>query len=424
MQAGRGTGTVGGDDDAEAAPDQFRQAVGEAGAVTRDRPPARRLDERCLGRLGRGVDRPESTRLREQRVGVGVQAREATVRVAGPRRCERAGEVVLLGDQVDRPVAHPPRFDQHELGAVRQHVGEQPVVLDEPGQPTLHAVEVGALRQPLPLLAAPRLRLHELRRRGPDVVGRHQLAGREDVDLGDVADRSLVVHAERGQPVDLVTPQVDADRRVGGGGVDVDDRATAGELAAVLDEFLAAVPELDERPRQLIRVDLGARANDDGFDRGRTGTEFLQQRPHPGDDDRRDACGIAQPPEDLEALAHRLHARADPLERQRLPTGEVDDVVGGQELAQVVGELAGHRAGRAGDDQRAARRQVRERGDRDRPRHLHHGQAGVRIAEGAGEAGLAAEQLRQRTEGGGRRLDHRASRRVSHRVPWKIIAGH
>ena len=39
----------------------------------------------------------------EQRVGVGVEAGEAAVGVACPRRRERAGEVVLLGEQVDRP---------------------------------------------------------------------------------------------------------------------------------------------------------------------------------------------------------------------------------------------------------------------------------------------------------------------------------
>ena len=115
-QACRGAGAVGGDDHAEAATDQLGQAVGEPGAVAGDRTPARRLDERRVGRLGRRVDRPERAGLRRaacrgRRGGAGT-----AVGIAGPRRRQRAGEVVLLGDQVDRPVAHPPRFDEHELG--------------------------------------------------------------------------------------------------------------------------------------------------------------------------------------------------------------------------------------------------------------------------------------------------------------------
>ena len=73
--------------------------------------------------------------------------------------------------------------------------------------------------------------------------------------LVEVADRALVVDAERREPVDLVAPQVDADRGVGGGREHVDDRAATGELAAVLDELLAAVAELDEATAEVVGVD-------------------------------------------------------------------------------------------------------------------------------------------------------------------------
>ena len=85
------------------------------------------------------------------------------------------------------------------------------------------------------------------------LVARRELAGREDHRLGEVGDRALVVDAERGEPVDLVAPQVDADRRVGGGREHVDDRAAPGELAAVLDELLAPVAERDELRRRARR---------------------------------------------------------------------------------------------------------------------------------------------------------------------------
>ena len=51
----------------------------------------------------------------------------------------------------------PPRLDEHDLGRLGQHVGQQLLGVGEPRQPALHAVEQGALAEALPLLAAPRL---------------------------------------------------------------------------------------------------------------------------------------------------------------------------------------------------------------------------------------------------------------------------
>ena len=349
-----------------------------------------------------------------------MQTGERTIGIAGPGRGQGAGEVVLLGDEIEGAVAHPSRLDEQQLRRGGQDVGQQPSaaglpVVDEPGQPALHAVEVDALGEPLPLLATPRFAGHELGGALAHVGGRHQFASREDAHLVDVADRTLVVDAERGQPVDLVTPQVDADRRVGRGGVDVDDRAATGELAPVLDEFLAAIAELHERRRELVGIDLGPGPNDDRVDRGRVRAELLEQRPHAGDDHGGDPLGVAEAPQHLESLTHGLDARADPLERQRLPAGELDDLVGGQELAQVVGQLPGHRAGRAGDDQRAAGRQPGERGDRDRSCHLDDGEAGARVTEGPGEARLVTQELGERAERGADLLA---------RHGWHVIACH
>ena len=75
-------------------------------------------------------------------------------------------------------------------------------------------------------------------------------------DLVEVVGRALVVDPEPGQPVDLVAPQIDADRGVGGGREHVDDRTATGELAAVLDELLAAVAELDEPAPERVGIDL------------------------------------------------------------------------------------------------------------------------------------------------------------------------
>ena len=100
-----------------------------------------------------------------------------------------------------------------------------------------------------------------------------------------------------------------------------------------------------------------------GSDLGGLRAEVLQQRPHAGDHDARAALGRAQPPQHLQPAAHRLHAGADPLERQRLPRGEQHHLAVGHVLHQVVVQLAGVGAGGAGDDQRPAVAQLGERGD-------------------------------------------------------------
>ena len=251
-------------------------AVDETGAVGGDGSPSRCLHEWCVGRLWSRVDGPERAGTGEQRVGVGVETRERHLGIASPRRCEGAGEVVFFGDEVDRPVAHPPWFDQQHLGGVGEHVGEELVSLDQPRQPTLHAIEVRALGEPLPLLAPPRVGLDELFGASANVGGRHELARREQPDLVEVVDRALVVHAEAGQSIDLVAPQVDADRSVGLGAEHVDDRATTGELATMLDELFAAVAELDESRPELVRVDFLATPDDDRFDLVGLRPELLQ----------------------------------------------------------------------------------------------------------------------------------------------------
>jgi hypothetical protein len=251
------------------------------------------------------------------------------------------------------------------------------------------------------VLASPRLGADQSGGALAHLVGGHQLAGREDQRLGEILGRALVVDAEAGEPVDLVTPQVDADRRVGRRGEDVDDRAAPGELAAVLDELLAAVSEADELGREVVGVDDRTGMHAHRLDLGGSRSEPLQQRPHARDDHGRRRLGLAQAPEHLEALAHRLDRGAHPLERQRLPRRELDDLAVGQELGEVVGELPGHGPRRRRDDERAAVRQVRQRGDGDRAGDLDDGQAGVGLSEGAGQPRLITQQGGERSQSHG-----------------------
>ena len=355
---------VGGDDDAVLLGEQLAQPFVEPARVADDRAPAGGLDDRRVraspasSRSSRTSPLDASRRSGDRRAGGGTScrgrgptSRRAPWRGRPPRRAARSP---------GRACAAARRSTT--LACVGQHVGEQLVVVDEPRQPRLHAVEVQALGEALPLLAAPRLGGDELVGPATDVVGRHQLAGREDHHLVEVVGRALVVDAERRQAVDLVAPQVDADRGVGGRREDVDDRARAGRTR----RGARPAPRAGSRSRRACSDELV------GIDESRSAARRSARRRRvrarasaAGRARRRRRCagvlvGVAQPPQHLEPLPHRLDAGAHPLERQRLPRREEDD------LAVAAGTGGGrrtswpaHRAGRAGDDERTPRRQLR-----------------------------------------------------------------
>ena len=78
--------------------------------------------------------------------------------------------------------------------------------------------------------------------------------------------RALVGHGELREPIDLVAPEVDPNRVVGGRGIHVDDGAAHGELAARLDLVLAAVAHRHQASDELVTIEPGAAADDDRFD--------------------------------------------------------------------------------------------------------------------------------------------------------------
>ena len=89
-------------------------------------------------------------------------------------------------------------------------------------------------------------------------LGEHDLAAAVERDGAQVVRRALVADRERSEPVDLVTPEIDADRHVGRRGEDVDDAASHGELAAVLHLVLAPVAHGDQCREEVRHVDLVA----------------------------------------------------------------------------------------------------------------------------------------------------------------------
>jgi hypothetical protein len=142
----------------------------------------------------------------------------------------------------------------HVVASVVARSSSSALVGGEPGQPALHAVEQLAVGQALPLLPAPGLGADEGGRPLADLVGGQHLAGGEHDGLVEVPGGALVAHAELGEPVHLVAPQVDADRGVGGGREHVDDGAAHGHLTAVLHQLLPAVPVDHQASQELLGV--------------------------------------------------------------------------------------------------------------------------------------------------------------------------
>ena len=143
------------------------------------------------------------------------------------------------------------------------------------------------------------------------------------------AVRALVGHRELAQPLDLVAPQVDAHRDVGGGGEDVDDRAAHRELAPVLDLVLAPIA-LSPVARSARWSRPGRRASTTGSSVLDVGAETLHERPCGRHDHRQRLVAVAQPPHRAQAPTHRLDRGADPLEGQRLPCREQLDASAGR----------------------------------------------------------------------------------------------
>ena len=311
-------------------PHQTGHLGGQLGPVPQDGLPAPRLHQRDVRALGGGDQRDDAgPRPGQQPVEGDVQPRGVVALLEAPRGGQGVGQGRLLLQQFAGPVPHPPGLDQDDQGVRAQQVADELLGVGQPGQPRLHAVELVAVGQPVPLVATPRL--------GPDQAGGpvthglvgDQLAAAEQLDGPQVVDGALVGHVEPGQPVDLVAPQVDAHRLVGGGREDVDDPAPHGQLPAVLDDGLASVAHGHQLADQLGHVDAVTLPHDDRSGRGAERAQPLQHRLDGGDHQVRTvaarstlSAAPAQLPEQSEPPAHGGHVGTDPLEGQRLPGRE------------------------------------------------------------------------------------------------------
>ena len=121
---------------------------------------------------------------------------------------------------------------------------------------------------------------------------RNSLAGSSAVAL-ERADATLVGRIERAQRLDLVAEPLDADGQRLAGREDVDDAATAGQLAAAADLGHGLVAQVDQRRRTRSWVIRAPRAEAQPARRadrvGRQGA--LEERLDAGDQDARGAVG-------------------------------------------------------------------------------------------------------------------------------------
>ncbi len=278
--------------------------------------------------------------------GVGTAVGRATgvgTLYDAPRDGEGPRQGRLLVVELGGAVTDAAGIDEHDAPAGTHEVGQDALGVDEPREPRLHAVEDLALRQPLPLRASPRLGTDEGGGPGTHVLGGEHLATPEELDLTEVPHRTLVPGVELGETVDLVAPQVDPHRQLGGRRVHVDDPAPHGELAPVLDLVLAPVAESDEPGYELVQLETIAACHVHGNSGLLEGAQALQQGAHRGHDHRRGAVGVLDAPQQPQAPPHGRHLGADAFEGQGVPRREQRHGVVPEEGAEVVAEALARR---------------------------------------------------------------------------------
>ena len=358
-------------DDAVTSPSSSASCRTSRFAVADHRVPAHRLTTWSSGRSAIGSDGPGARRrVREQPVegrgaGAGTRCPSApqvlpsVARGRPPRPgCRRPGRA--CGGA--RPAGPARRRRAGRTGRARRGVSHgSHDSMPSNVRPSASRSHCSRPHGSAPTRAAARARTSS--------VGSSSRHGK-DLDLGEVGRRALVVHGELGEAVDLVAPQVDAHRHVGGRREHVDDRAADRDLAAVLDLVLAPVAGCTSSATSSSGSTCSPGRMIDRLDVLDVGAEPLRQRPHGRDDERGRALGLAQPPHRPQPPAHRLDAGAHPLERQRLPRREQLDLVRGQVHAQVVRDALGRCARREQHQERPLARERSQAGERDRAGRL------------------------------------------------------
>ena len=184
---------------------------------------------------------------RAERGRAEVDRRLGTGRRGGPRRLQ---ELLARRHQVGSASPDALRVAQHDRRALGQQVDEELHLVDQHRGQRLHALDGVALGDLGEDLGQRRMRLGELRGARPDLVVEQQLAARRRPHVGDLLERALVGDREPADLVDLVAPELDAERVLLGRREHVDDAAAHRELTAALDQVDARVGRRGQLPRR------------------------------------------------------------------------------------------------------------------------------------------------------------------------------
>jgi hypothetical protein len=208
---------------------------------------------------------------------------------------------LFFSEDVASAIAHAPRFDQQNLRVVSEQIEKNiwiiRIVIDQPWQPTLHAIEHLALRKSLPLLPPPRLRSDKDCSTLTHFLSGKEFATRENCHFGNRNGCSLVGNRKLGEAINFIAPKIDSHRNIGSTRIDIDNRTSDCNFTAVLNLYLSAISESDESFDQCDWISNVTNTNCDRFDFTNMRPKPLNQRPNRRHDHCRGPFGFVQSPQ-------------------------------------------------------------------------------------------------------------------------------
>ena len=287
-----------------------------------------------------------------------------------PRPADRLGQRLALLEGLARPVLRPLRLGQHHPRAVRQQLRDRRHPIEDERSERLGALDEQAVRHALQAVPeALRLQLRAAPGERADLVVRDQLADGRHEHARDLRRGELRGRCELAERLDLFAPVLQADRASRVAGEHVDHAAPHRELASMLDQVRARVPEVDQPIGERVGREAETGHQLQRRDGAERGDQALHRREGRGDDDER-AARRAEPVDRVGAPGRDLGGGPDALVRERLPRREERHAV----VAQVGGRLGGERlrfvrTGGHGQDRHVQRaRQPGDDGVLPRPR--------------------------------------------------------